>query len=144
MRIQSCTCPELFVLTELKDGYLLTFHENICQVDGEIPLWEADRYTLKTEKRSNPESFYAQKEQWLAQAKEAYKADLAAQLRQKRDRLLAQSDQAMLYDRLVLSGRLSKLSEDPIVLYRQKLRDLPQQPNFPFEAVFPDKPEGIT
>jgi hypothetical protein len=60
--------------------------------------------------------------------------ELAAQVRQERDLLLASSDWTQLPD--------AALSEEQIYkwkLYRQALRDLPQQPEFPVNVIWPEK-----
>lgn len=62
-------------------------------------------------------------------------ADMAAQARQERNSRLGASDWTQLAD--------STLDADGIVLwqsYRQSLRDVPQQPGFPFEIDWPEVP----
>ena len=83
-------------------------------------------------------------------------AEAAAELARKiRDRLLAESDSVMAFDRLGLSvpsgstftawlsflrGLGSALS-GKWARYRKALRDLPDQEGFPFNITFPEKPE---
>ena len=82
--------------------------------------------------------------------------DAAAFARKIRDKLLAESDSEMLLDRLGLvapSGStftawLSFLRKLGGVLvgswanYRKALRDLPEQEGFPFNIVFPTRPDS--
>lgn len=64
--------------------------------------------------------------------------DMARQIREKRDALLAASDNEMLIDRLEHDA---PDYIDAIKTYRQNLRDLPDQKGFPWDVVFPDKPK---
>ena len=65
--------------------------------------------------------------------------DMARQVREKRDALLAASDNEMLIDRLEHD---TPDYIEAIKTYRQNLRDLPDQKGFPWDVVFPDKPKG--
>ena len=83
-------------------------------------------------------------------------AEAAAELARKiRDRLLAESDSVMAFDRLGLSvpsgstftawlsflRNLGGALTGEWARYRQALRDLPKQEGFPFDITFPEKPE---
>lgn len=80
----------------------------------------------------------------------------AAELCRKiRNKLLEESDSSMIFDRMGLvvpSGAtftawleflrgLGRALSNNWALYRKQLRDLPEQPGFPFDVVFPEKPE---
>lgn len=80
----------------------------------------------------------------------------AAELCRKiRNKLLEESDSSMIFDRMGLvvpSGTtftawleflrgLGRALSNNWALYRKQLRDLPEQPGFPFDVVFPEKPE---
>ncbi len=82
--------------------------------------------------------------------------DSAAELCRKiRNKLLEESDSSMIFDRMGLavpSGEtfkewleflrgLGKVLLNNWAIYRKKLRDLPEQPGFPFDVKFPEKPE---
>ena len=75
--------------------------------------------------------------------------DLANEIREKRNRLLAESDKYMALDRLDLDtssaikflASLKNIFNNSYAKYRQELRDITNQPNFPYEVVFPTKPE---
>ena len=76
-------------------------------------------------------------------------ADAARALR---NRLLDLSDKEMSLDRLGLDtssaiaflASLKQLFSSEWAVYRQALRDLPQQEGFPFDIVFPVSPESDT
>ena len=84
--------------------------------------------------------------------------DAAYYARKLRDKLLCESDSRMGIDRLGLavpsgttfSAWLSFLKKLGNALtgewaaYRKALRDLPEQPGFPLDIVFPEKPEDRT
>ena len=61
-------------------------------------------------------------------------AIIAASVRAKRDRLLAQSDWTQLPD-------VSAVTQAKWQQYRQALRDITDQPGFPFDVVWPEVPE---
>ena len=74
---------------------------------------------------------------------------LANAIREKRNRLLAESDKYMALDRLDLDtssaikflASLKNIFNNSYAKYRQELRDITNQPNYPYEVVFPTKPE---
>ena len=96
---------------------------------------------------------------WLAEAQaEAYE-EAAAKVRSLRDKLLTESDAMTALDRfgmdlpdkVTATTMLSvfkeiltavwKITNGSIGQYRQALRDLPEQPGFPFDIDWPNKPE---
>ena len=64
-----------------------------------------------------------------------YDTVLAASARQKRDRLIATTDYLVTPDYPIESDRLAKVK-----IYRQALRDRPEQSGFPRSITWPDKP----
>ena len=64
-----------------------------------------------------------------------YDTVLAANARQKRDRLIATTDYLVTPDYPISDGRLAKIKT-----YRQVLRDIPEQAGFPRDIVWPKKP----
>ena len=64
-----------------------------------------------------------------------YDTVLAASTRQKRDRLIAATDYLVTPDYPIESDRLAKVK-----IYRQALRDIPEQSGFPRTITWPDKP----
>ena len=64
-----------------------------------------------------------------------YDTVLAASARQKRDRLIAVTDYLVTPDYPIESDRLAKVK-----IYRQALRDIPEQSGFPRTITWPEKP----
>lgn len=64
-----------------------------------------------------------------------YDTVLAASARQKRGRLIAATDYLVTPDYPIESDRLAKVK-----IYRQALRDIPEQSGFPRTITWPDKP----
>ena len=64
-----------------------------------------------------------------------YDTVLAASTRQKRDRLIAATDYLVTPDYPIESDRLAKVK-----IYRQALRDIPEQSGFPRTITWPEKP----
>ena len=64
-----------------------------------------------------------------------YDTVLAASARQKRDRLIATTDYLVTPDYPIESDRLAKVK-----IYRQALRDIPDQSGFPRSITWPEKP----
>ena len=64
-----------------------------------------------------------------------YDTVLAASARQKRDRLIAATDYLVTPDYPISDDRLAKVK-----IYRQALRDIPEQAGFPRDIVWPKKP----
>ena len=61
--------------------------------------------------------------------------DLATKIRMQRNNLLKQTDYLMMSDYPIESDRLGKVK-----IYRQALRDIPEQAGFPRTITWPDKP----
>ena len=79
----------------------------------------------------------------------AQNAEEAAELVRKiRNKLLDNSDKEMTLDRLGLDtssatkfiASITKIFSGQWAEYRQALRDIPEQPGFPFDVVFPTPP----
>ena len=64
-----------------------------------------------------------------------YDTVLAASARQKRDRLIATTDYLVTPDYPIDDDRLAKVK-----IYRQALRDIPEQSGFPRTITWPEKP----
>ena len=86
------------------------------------------------------------KNEWIS---EAQYEDESTKVRQKRDQLLNESDKYMLLDRfdfgsattfLGFIGKLREALSGNYAKYRKALRDIPQQEGFPFNVVWPEKP----
>ena len=96
---------------------------------------------------------------WLDFAKQEEFDMLAKEIRAKRDELLAETDKEMVLDRLKLNmpedismtnivqgikeffTSLKEIFNSEWAKYRQSLRDIPQQPGFPYNITWPEKPK---
>lgn len=122
--------------------------------DGES-AWKAVSWTLETSWQDDIVArIGADVATWLTLAQNEATKIAAAEVRALRDKLLAASDSMMALDRLGLTvptgttftawlSFFKKLGEallSDVPVYRQALRDIPNQPGFPFEINWPEKP----
>lgn len=91
---------------------------------------------------------------WLDLVKQQEYDKLAEEVREKRNKLLAETDKEMCLDRLGLEmpegtsftawiGFLKSIGNAVVgsmAKYRQELRDITKQEGFPYNVVFPEKP----
>lgn len=105
--------------------------ETVTDENGETyEVWSAVEWSAQVQSTATIDNAFCAK---LMEV-ETTKAEKA--VRAKRDRLLAESDKEILPDRLTkASTEFKNWSE-----YRQALRDIPQQDGFPFNVVYPEKP----
>lgn len=76
-------------------------------------------------------------EEFEAFVEESRLTGLTVSARFKRDQLLAESDILVAPDRWEF---YTAEQQAALSAYRQALRDMPEQPGFPADAVFPEKP----
>lgn len=69
---------------------------------------------------------------------EEIRAQLEADARRRRDSLIAETDWTQ-----VLDAPISAECREAFRVYRQTLRDVPQQENFPYDIIWPEKPEVV-
>ena len=69
---------------------------------------------------------------------EEVKEQLAQQVRSERDARIAETDWTQ-----VLDAPITAECRDSFRVYRQALRDVPQQAGFPFEVIWPEMPEVV-
>lgn len=115
--------------------------ENIEQIEEG---WKADEYTaiVNSLKFQITDSF-------VEKVKESDYKKAAKEVRAIRDRLLNESDKMMCLDRVGLDtssttkflASLKNIFQNGYAEYRQALRDLTEQEGFPYNVIFPDKPE---
>lgn len=125
------------------------------QRDGGETAFKAISWTIEVPWTDNlEERISAGKAAWFALAQAEAYAAAAAEVRAKRDELLALSDASMALDRLGLdvpSGTtftawlsflrgLGNVLTGAIAIYRKALRDIPEQPGFPYDVDWPVKP----
>lgn len=118
---------------------LIMFRENIEEVtdgDGNV-TYKADEYVLTVPTTTDIEArVAANQEAWLTRAKDADYEAVADEVRAERGRLLAASDWTQMPD-----GALTPEEKAAWAVYRQALRDIPEQAGFPYDVSFPVKPE---
>ena len=160
--------PEDAKLVVVKDEAVAYFREDIQEEQIIVDAgpgsphteaqWSAEEYTLRMPVTANiQERFTANKEAWRAIAKERDYDETAREIRELRNKLLAESDKEMTIDRIV-----SSLPDNPgsvtaflpflksllvsltggMAKYRQALRDVPQQEGFPYHVVWPEIEKG--
>lgn len=163
MRTESNIKPnELEVFKLSHNSARITFCTNIQEVpvenpDGEPSIrYEYDSYDLIVPFSENIEQrIRTHFTEWLDKAKQLEVETLSQEARALRDKLLTESDSAMLLDRMNLdvSGGLSSTSWIKLLkglvsaltgswaTYRKALRDLPEQEGFPYNIQWPEKPK---
>ena len=156
--------PPLFNISVSGDKAVIRFAENITekQTEEEAPqtYYEYDSYMLTVKNHSNLENDISNNyDDWLEKAKQLECAELAAEVRAKRDALLADTDKDFVLDRINLNipekvtastmlnavedifSVLGSVCSGEMAKYRQALRDIPAQEGFPYNVRFPNKPK---
>ena len=163
MRIQTelSERPPVFTVNREGDRAVIIFYTDIKEIqreDGET-AWEAVSWTLETSWQDDIEArIGADVSSWLTLAQNEAIKIAAAEVRAKRDLLLVASDAMTQLDRLGMDlpdkvtattmlsvfkeilTALWNITKGSIGQYRQALRDLPEQPGFPFDIDWPEKP----
>ena len=148
--------PPVFTVSREGQKAVIIFYTDVQEVQrDEGTAFEAVSWTMEVPWTDNLEArITAATEGWFALAQQQANEIAAAAARAVRDQLLKDSDASMALDRLGLvapSGTtftawlsflkgLGNVLTGSIALYRQALRDLPNQPGFPFEIDWPEKP----
>jgi len=124
-------------------------------------VYSYDVYILETSYRNNLSEIIENNiDKWLKDVKEKDYNEVAAEVRAKRNELLAETDKEMCLDRLnikfpqelsmtnILTGLkeffdgFSNISNGKVAKYRQELRDITKQEGFPYKIVWPTKDKG--
>lgn len=156
--------PEAYEISDCGEGKSVVFlRENIRLAEQDEyghDRYEADEYTITVPTSAIlcdrvSENF----DRWLSLAKANDFAKAAKEVREKRNALLESTDKDMAFDRLkivlpenitaitLLTGfidfikSIKEIKDGKIANYRQALRDIPEQPGFPYDVTFPEKPE---
>ena len=124
--------------------------------DGQaVSYWEAMSWTMEVPWTDNLQyRINSNLAAWLALAQRVATELAATAARAMRDELLKESDALMALDRLGLtvpSGTtftawlsflrgIGEALTGAVKIYRQALRDVPEQEGFPFDIVWPEKP----
>ena len=146
---------------EIKDGdagdKIICFRMNIEEAETEDGTqYTADEYTLIVPASQGLDKrVEANFDAWVNKAvKEDYDRT-AAQVRDARNKLLAESDKEMVLDRLGLEApggdtfseylsflrTIAEMVSGGMAKYRQELRDITKQDGFPYNVAFPEKPK---
>ena len=162
MKVRSTIAPKNFKIGDRKGNLIeVAFFDDINEIqEEEETLYEYSIYTIKTIFREDLESFINDNyESWLTLAKETDYQAVAKEVREKRNKLLEESDKQLLLDRLSfnipseitagtllsvvikLFDNLKSILNGEWAEYRQKLRDITTQEGFPYNVEFPVKPE---
>jgi hypothetical protein len=160
----SNTRPEAITIEQLEDGLarvsLCMFVSERTTEEGQT-AFDFDRYSLVTQYTDNLADRVASNTgAWLDHIIAAETAAKAAEVRHERDQLLAASDAEMTFDRALklelpekvttttvlavvkdLFDALGNVYHGAWAAYRQALRDVPQQPGFPWNIQWPRRPE---
>lgn len=121
-------------------------------------VYSYDVYTIEVSYRDNlAQTIEDNIEKWLKDVKEKDYNEVAAEVRQKRNDLLKDTDKEMCIDRLnfnfpenlsmtnIISSLkdffdgFANISKSNIAKYRQELRDITKQEGFPYKVVWPTK-----
>lgn len=124
-------------------------------------VYEYDSYTMTVRNRADLEKDISNNyDEWLKKAKQIERDELAAEVRAKRDALLADTDKDFVLDRINLNipekvtastmlnavkdifSVLGSVCSGEMAKYRQALRDIPAQEGFPYNVKFPRKPNN--
>lgn len=158
MRTESNIRPEAAEIEITANGIAeVILRENITEETREdATMYRYDEYRMTVPYRANLlENVQKTLNAWMTSARNAEYARLAAEVRAKRDALLAETDKEMCLDRLGLTspegstftawiGFLKTIASavfGSMAKYRQALRDIPQQEGFPYDVTFPVPPK---
>lgn len=148
--------PQEFTVNREGNRAVIIFYTDVQEVQREEgSSWEAVSWTMETPWQDDIAArIGANLASWLAKAQADAYREAAAEVRAKRDDLLAATDYEKCIDRLGLTvptgttfaswkpflETLGEAVSDAVSTYRQALRDIPEQPGFPFEIEWPEEP----
>lgn len=140
MQVQNSVKPEnKFEIQNISDNKCnVIFYDNITeeQSEDEKVIYTYNIYNLEVEYRNGlSDSIESNFEKWLEAAKKEDYNNVANEVRKQRDKLLAETDWTQMADTALATSDKEKYK-----IYRQALRDIPEQEGFPYDVVFPAKP----
>lgn len=162
MKHESTFKQPKYIFEPLEGGRVrVTFFANETPVEREDGThYEYDKYVTETTDRPALEEIVSGAlDDWIAACASEEVQKAAAAVRTVRDRLLSESDAKMLLDRMgldlpdnITATTMLKAFKDFVAAlktavagdwakYRQDLRDITDQPGFPFEVQWPKKPD---
>lgn len=123
-----------------KDKAIITFFDNIQEVtENEETKYIYDVFEIKIQNREDleqkleDEGYY---DSLLELAKEEYGQKLADEIRKIRGELLQETDKFLLED-----FPISEEQKEKYKIYRNALREIPEQQGFPYEVSWPSLEE---
>lgn len=120
--------PEKMEIINIDDKDLIYVRENIEEETISTECSETTGYIADEYFMTLPHPATGNYEEYIIAAKQKEYDNAASLVRKRRDDLIAQTDYYALSDRDM---------PENIKEYRQKLRDIPEQPGFPYEVEFP-------
>ena len=144
MKVNGSVQPDILLFEHRFDGMAeMRFRENVTEVqdkteDGKEAgiSYNYDEYLLVMPDRDGLEKIVQDNTAtWLAYAKQQEAEKQAQVIRDKRDKLLSDTDWTQTDD-----APLSSEDKESVRKYRQALRDITAQSGFPQKIVWPDKP----
>lgn len=111
--------------------------QEVTRMNEQQIIYVYDMYQITIENRPNlEEDIQNNFDIWLQFAKDCEYEKLAAEIRNKRDNLLTQTDWTQVTDTVLNTEKQQEYKE-----YRQQLRDITEQQEFPYKVVFPKNPK---
>lgn len=168
MKVESGIKPKnKFMIDNIKGNTCeVVFFDNIVEQkqkredeEEEQTIFTYDVYKINTFYRSGLENDIEKNiDVWLEYVKNLDYEQKATEIRERRNKLLDESDKEMALDRLNLDmpknitattllsavkdffSVLSEMKNGEWAKYRQELRDITKQEGFPYNVIFPEKP----
>ncbi len=142
MQVESSVKPNELEIEYLENGKItVSFFGNIVEqevirMNEKQTIYVYDMYKIIIENRPNLEQDIQNNyDIWLQFAKDCEYEKLAAEVRNKRDKLLNETDWTQVTDTVLNTEKQQEYKE-----YRQQLRDITEQQEFPYVVVFPEMP----
>ena len=150
--VENGNCTVLFFDDIKEETEEISNLEN--QESTEKKIYSYDVYAIKVKYRENlAEEIESNIEIWLKDVKDKDFKEVAAKVREERDKLLQETDAEMCLDRMGLEmpegtsftswinflKTLATAITGKMAKYRQALRDIPEQPGFPYNITWPTK-----
>ena len=142
-KTESAVKPDRFKIGDKKGNNVeVVFFDAVEEIEKENQtIYTYYEYVIETLFRANLKELIEDSfDVWFNFAKDKFIKEKSKEIRDLRNKLLDESDKYLLVDRLNADD-LNDISKNKWALYRQNLRDLTKQDNFPFEVEFPTKPE---
>ena len=142
MRVESNMKPNKLKIESLENGKITVYffdnivEQEVTRINEQQTIYVYDMYKIIIENRPNlEEDIEANYDIWLQFAKDYEYEKLAAEVRNKRDKLLNETDWTQVTDTVLNTEKQQEYKE-----YRQQLRDITEQQEFPYVVVFPEMP----